>query len=741
MEELVEEPAESLAAEEPAEELAERYLSQALSVWGLDVEYVRAEGDTMYLPGPEGGQSPVVDFVGGFGSLFFGHNHPELVAHATGLLTAGTPSHAQLSRRTEAQRVAAALNAVTDRELEAGEPYEVVFANSGAEAVEAAMKHAELARVLRLGALAAELAEHAREVLDAAGTGLQLGPEAAELAGPGGDVAAVLAEAERHNAKALGRSPEFFALEGGFHGKLVGSLQLTHNPTFRLPFAALGARARFVPAGQPEEALKYVAAEQPYALDVLVLDGTVQVHRRPVPFVAGFVVEPVQGEGGIRELTAEQGGRIAEVCRALECPLIVDEIQSGAGRTGAFFASAGIGLTGDYYTLAKSIGGGLAKTSLLLVRRSRYVKEFELLHSSTYAKDSFSCSVTEKVLELLERDGGAAYRQAAERGERLRAALEEVRAEFGDVVRDVRGRGLLVGFEFADQSDAESPVIRDYARGGFFGFAVAGFLLRRHGLRLMPTGSAPHTLRIQPSYAIGDEAIDRLAAGLRDICALLRRQDALPLVHALTGVDTPAPRAQARDFRTTRRAGGSDGAGESDGGDGAPARRIAYVAELSTPDALRRFDSTLADLDDATLRAFVARSAPVRAMAPLPPVRCAATGGAGATVGAEVTVFPLLVDEAIGGAPGAGAGTLPADVAGQVGAARAAGHQVVVVSPWLCGLTGAEVRPETVRGPAGFALPAGFGADGADEADGADGGPVLLPVELAEALSPAPSGA
>ncbi|MFJ4183922.1 aspartate aminotransferase family protein [Kitasatospora sp. NPDC089509] len=706
------------------QELAERYLSQALSVWGLDVEYVRAEGDTMYLSGAAGERSEVVDFVGGFGSLFFGHNHPELVAHATGLLTAGTPSHAQLSRRTEAQRVAAALETITSRELDAGEPYEVVFANSGAEAVEAAVKHAELARFFRLNGLAGELAAHAQQVrVAAAGADLELAPEALDLAGDGADAEAVLAAAERHNAEALARPPEFFALEGGFHGKLVGSLQLTHNPTFRLPFRALGARARFVPAGRPEEALKHVAAEQPYALDVTVRDGVVEVLRRPVPFVAGFVVEPIQGEGGIHELTADQAARITEVCRVLECPLIVDEIQSGAGRTGSFFASTAIGLTGDYYTLAKSIGGGLAKTSLLLVRASRYVKEFELLHSSTYAKDSFSCAVTEKVLEMLERDGGAAYRRAAERGARLRAALEEVRAEFGDVVREVRGRGLLVGFEFADQSASGSPVIRNYARGGFFGFAVAGYLLRRHGLRLMPTGSSPHTLRIQPSYAIGDEAVRRLADGLRDVCTLLRRQDALPLVHALTGVAGPAPRTGARDFRSEQPAGGA--------GDGVPAPsssvRIAYVAELSTPEALRRFDPSLAELDDATLRAYVARSAPVRALAPLPPVPVRTAGDAGGAAGAggvEVTVFPLLVAEA----PGAGADTLAGDVAGQVGAARATGHTVVLVSPGLNRLTGAPTRPETVPAPAGFALPAGFGP-------AAD--PALLPVELAEALTAA----
>ncbi|MEV6028433.1 aminotransferase class III-fold pyridoxal phosphate-dependent enzyme [Streptomyces sp. NPDC052036] len=691
------------------DELAERYLGKALSAWGLDVEYVRAEGDLMYPVGDDGRQRAVTDFVGGFGSLFFGHNHPELVAHARSLLDAGTPSHAQLSKRTEAQRVASALNGIARRELDAGEPYEVVFANSGAEAVEAAMKHAELARVFRLGALAGELAEHARAARAQVQSGdAELSSAAAELAGHDADIDAVLEEAGRRNAEALSRAPEFFALEGGFHGKLVGSLQLTHNPTFRLPFQALGASARFVPADQPEDALKYVEAEQPYVLDIVAENGVVEVRRLAVPIVAGFVVEPIQGEGGINELTAQQAERITEVCRAMGCPLIVDEIQTGAGRTGSFFASARIGLTGDYYTLAKSIGGGLAKTSMLLVRQSSYVKEFELLHSSTYAKDSFSCAVTEKVLEMLERDDGAAYRQAAERGTRLRSALEEVRTEFGDVVRRVRGRGLLLGFEFADQSASGSAVIRNYARSGFFGFAVSGFLLRKYGLRLMPTGSAPNTLRIQPSYAIDDAAIARLAAGLQDICAVLRHQDALQLVHPLTAVDGPAPRDHVRDFRSTA----------LPGPDAEPAAaRVAFVAELGTPAALRRFDPSLADLDDTTLRAFVARSAPVRAMAPLPPVQCRTADGT--TV--DVTVLPLLVDEAVGDS----AGTLAADVAGQIGAAHAGGHTTVVVSPALRRLTGTDAPTTGVRGPNGFELPPGFGVD-------AD--PGLLPTELAEAL-------
>lgn len=652
------------------QELAERFLSDALSAWGLDIEYGHGAGDRLYRTSDTARQAPVLDFVGGFGSLFFGHNNPELVAYAKQLLDYGTPSHAQLSKRAEAQRVAAALNTIIERELQPGEPYAAIFANSGAEAVEAAMKHAELARVFRLGALAAELGAHSAEVATALAAGrATLSPAAAEL----GDARGIAAEVERRNAEAMGRPPEFFALEGGFHGKLVGSLQLTHNPGFRLPFQALGARARFAAVDRTEDLLKYVEAEQPYALDLVLTGGVVDVVRRPVPFVAGFIVEPIQGEGGINVLTPEQAERITEVCRTIGCPLIVDEIQTGAGRTGSFFAGAPIGLVGDYYTLAKSIGGGLAKTSILLIRQSLYVKEFELLHSSTYAKDSFSCSITERVLEMLERDDGAAYRRAAERGERLHAALEAVRADFPDQVASVRGRGLLAGFEFADQSGASSPVIRNYSLGGFFGFAVSGFLLRKHNLRLMPTGSAPHTLRIQPSSGLDDAGIAALAAGLREVCEVLRRQDAAHFVDALAGLGIrelrrPVPAAPA----------------------GPPRLRVGYVAALGEPAALREFDPALAVLDDETLASFVTRQSPVKAMVPLPAVRW------GADV--DVVVLPLLI------APGTPACAVAVDVAMQSGAAVAAGCDLVVVDPRLTG-----DAPAAVDGPAGFAMPAGFG--------------------------------
>ncbi|GLF93265.1 aspartate aminotransferase family protein [Streptomyces yaizuensis] len=623
---------------------AERFLEDMLSAWCLDVEYVRARGDTLFHLDADGTEQAVTDFVGGFGSLLLGHHHPAVVDRTRELLAAHTPVHAQFSLRTQAHQVATRLNDILRREFAgvADEPdggYAAIFANSGAEAVEAALKHAELERVTRLTALREELAARLREAADAvrARTAV-LGDRARDLVGPlgpdadPGTVAGALTDAVvAHNAGALYRPPLLLALTGGFHGKLSGSVQITHNPAFRVPFDGLGPRAVFVPADRPYELERAIAHERAYALDAVTADGVVELVERDVPVFAAMFVEPVLGEGGVVPLRQQDALALRRICTAHGIPLVVDEIQTGAGRCGAFFASSLIGLRGDYVTLAKGIGGGIAKSSVLLVRSDRYRPEFELTHSSTYAKDSLSCSVALTVIDLLEADGGRLYRRAAERGEALRAALEAVRADYPDVVADVRGRGLLLGFAFHDQSDAVSAHVRGLSLGGFFGFAVSGYLLREHALRLMPTGSAPHTLRVEPSARITDAEIARLAAGLRDLCEILRNQDALFLVRPLAGPTAARARRTVKDFRAPAVPRGLPAGGAG------PVPRVAYVAELGDPDALRAFDPSLADLDDDALDAFVRRSAVAGALPPLPPVRFRSRTGRAA----DLVVHPV----------------------------------------------------------------------------------------------------
>ncbi|NBE52398.1 aspartate aminotransferase family protein [Streptomyces boluensis] len=528
----------SVATEPDEPQLAEPHLRAVLASAGLDVEYVRAEGNTLHMRGEDGREIPVVDFAGGYGSLLLGHNHPVITAYAKQLLDAATPVHAQFSLHPEANRLAVALNRIVRRELGDDEPYLAIFANSGAEANEAAVKHAELDRVLRLEAQL----EKVGKSFEAAGYAVRGGKatvpdttwEGAGLTAPRPqdptEALGVLVDAlTRRNAEQAARPPVFLAPEGSFHGKLVGSVQLTHNEAYRAPFKSLAAQARFVPVNRPGAVQRVIDEERASLLGLTVTGGRVEIRRHEAPVICAFILEPIQGEGGIQELTREFAEEIQSACAAIDCPVVVDEIQSGMGRTGTFLASSDIGLRGDYYTLAKSLGGGLVKTSVLLVRESRYRGQFELIHSSTFAKDGFSSLVALKVLDLVEADGGAVYREAGERGARLKDMLHAVHKDYPEVVKDVRGKGLMLGIEFHDQSDAPAPPVQEAARAGLFGYLLAGHLLRGHRIRTFPTASAANTLRFEPSVLLTDAEIQQLDTGLRDICDIVRGNYGRPL--------------------------------------------------------------------------------------------------------------------------------------------------------------------------------------------------------------------
>lgn len=509
-------------------ELAEPMMLQWLTALGVDVEFVRAEGNTLYYLGSDGTEVPVIDYAGGYGALILGHNHPAIVGAAREFLDAGTPVLAQASRQPAASRVATTLNSVLHREFGVTEPYFAVFSNSGAESIEVALKHAEFDRILKARALAEEIAgnvEAARTALTA-GTAVLAASAATALGLRADSVPAVVAaEVNGRLAAAAARPSLFLALEGGFHGKLVGSVQLTHNPAFRTPFATMAPQARFVPLDRLDALDEVIAGERVSVPDLVVDNGQVTVVARDFPVFSAFVMEVVQGEGGIREVGRAAAERIRAACAEVDCPIVVDEIQSGMGRTGAFFASSLIGLRPDYVTLAKGLGGGIAKAAVTLVRGGRYRPEFELVHSSTFAKDTFSCTIVSKTLELLEADGGEVYRRAAALGERLTGLFTALRADHPDIVKDVRGKGLMLGLEFHDQSGSAAPSIARAASTDTLGYALAGYLFRVHRIRTFPTASATTTLRFEPSVLLTDDEITRLDTALRALAVVLRDQD------------------------------------------------------------------------------------------------------------------------------------------------------------------------------------------------------------------------
>jgi acetylornithine/succinyldiaminopimelate/putrescine aminotransferase/predicted amino acid dehydrogenase len=424
-------------------------LNQLLHTLRLDVSYERGQGDQLYYRDPGGREIEVLDLVGGYGSLLLGHAHPALVAEAQRLFASGRPTHAQGSRRDYAGQLARALS------RRAQGDFCVIFGNSGAEAVEAAMKHA----LLETGART------------------------------------------------------FIALDRAFHGKTLGALQLTANEQHREAFELSGLKVLRVAANNLEQ----LEAAFAQATDL-----------------AGFIFEPIQGEGGVRLIEDGFAKRAEQLCAERDVPFIADECQTGMGRTGTFLACESLGVQPDYVVLSKALGGGLAKISALLIRRERYCDEFDLKHTSTYAEDDFSCAIALKTLELLDDSVLAACRA---KGTCLLAGLRQLAGDFPGVIADVRGQGLMLAVEFHRPSRSPSFLLRFLDSQEDLAFVITGYLLNVHRIRIAPTLSDRFTLRLEPSAFLSDTGISRFLEALADVCRKLDGDDALRLTRFFTHGD------------------------------------------------------------------------------------------------------------------------------------------------------------------------------------------------------------
>ena len=583
-------------------------MAQLLAAFGLDIVFHRAHGDFLYYRDDKGREVEVLDFLGGFGASLFGHNHPELVAIAKQALTCERPFNSQASVRPYAASLAHALSDRVGRST--GRSYVVTLASTGTEAIEAAIKHAELEQHQRNERLAEFSGEEIRRLrirlrdgsaylphdfLDRAAAVLESGP-CASL----DDVVERLAGRVR---EAVETEPRFLAIEGGFHGKTTGSLQLTYKEEFRQPWRRLGVHARFIPrddvdAVEREASLARVA----YPAIAYQHDGGVFLRQEHLVGLSACFCEPLQGEGGIHELGAAFVQALRRSADAHGFPLILDEIQSGMGRTGTFLGSEPLAVRGDYYLLSKSLGGGLAKISALLVDAERYQHEFGYLHTSTFADDDYSSAIALGALDLLERNGGALLSQCARKGDALLRRFRDLQRRFPGQVRDVRGRGLMIGVELAPQAGSASPLLRVLSEQHALAYLACGYLLSEHGVRVAPTLSERQVLRVEPSAYVSDESCDRLCVALEQCLSHLKSANVSALTACVVGRRASAAAAPLHGSPlaapTVACAAGVD----------ASTARVAFLVHFAAPEDLRNWDEGLRAFSDVDCAVFLDRT-------------------------------------------------------------------------------------------------------------------------------------
>lgn len=520
----------------------------------LDVEYVFAEGDTLEYIDERGRRVVVYDFLGGYGSLLFGHNHPQLVATATALLRAGRPFAAQASLRGYAAQLGRKLNDMLAACVQRN--FVTTLANSGAEAVEAALKHAQLAHQhkkqrlldaaeMRLLKLQNSQATDRLPVARESARLLQelLGVKVRSFA------EAVTAIRRLNQEQFLDSRAYFCCLVQSYHGKTSGAVNLTENSLYRSAFVSLGPQVVFVDRDDAAD-FRHQANTRRLSYYHIGLDahGQAVVESHSVCNLAALFVEPIQGEGGIHVLGAEFLRQVRQVCDEHAVHLVFDEIQSGMGRTGHFLASQRSGAAADYYLLSKSLGGGLAKVASVSIDQHCFEEQFSLLHTSTFAEDDFSSAIALRSLQLLEEDPSI-MRTCAQVGDEIKAHLLALKDRFPEVVTDVRGEGLMLAIEFADQRHVESPGLRVLAFSEIIGFVYAGYLLHEHCIRVAPLLSNNNVLRFEPPACITRAARQQLYEALERLCVILRNGNFYELVKFIIGLATPRAQGPVQDYR------------------------------------------------------------------------------------------------------------------------------------------------------------------------------------------------
>ncbi len=256
----------------------------------------------------------------------------------------------------------------------------------------------------------------------------------------------------------------------GFHGRTMGALSATWEPHYREPFAPL------VPGVTHIRYNDIAAAENAITHET-----------------AAVLLELVQGEGGVHIATQEYIYRVAELCHERGAMLIIDEVQTGFGRTGRLFACEHYNLTPDILCLAKSMAGGIPMGAICLGSR---VSESGHIHSgvhgSTFGGNPLACAAALETLAILEREQLPA--RAAESGAYL---LERLQSLHLPLIREVRGLGLMIGIELRTR-------VQPYLEA----------LLER-GILALPAG--PNVIRLLPPLVITHAQIDHVVEQMRAV--------------------------------------------------------------------------------------------------------------------------------------------------------------------------------------------------------------------------------
>jgi len=291
--------------------------------------------------------------------------------------------------------------------------------------------------------------------------------------------------------------------KGAFHGLTCGALSLMGDDFWRESFGPLLPDTEAVPFGDLDLLARKLATKR----------------------FAAFIVEPLQGEGGVRVPPPGYFESVQALCRRYGTLFVVDEVQTGFYRTGRFLASHHFNIEPDMVILAKALSGGLIPSAALLMPDEVYNSVYgslarAIVHTSTYSENGLAMRAGLATLEVLEREHLGDRSQTA--GEFLRARLREALAGY-EMVKEVRGMGLLNGIEFqAPRKLALRVPFEAFAKihAGMFGQVVVMRLFRKGFLTQM-CGNNYGVLKVAPPLVVKEREADSFVHAVTDVVEMM----------------------------------------------------------------------------------------------------------------------------------------------------------------------------------------------------------------------------
>src|SRR5580704_4963581 len=305
-----------------------------------------------------------------------------------------------------------------------------------------------------------------------------------------------------------GRAGILYA-RSSFHGLTAGALSLMNDAFWREGFGPLLQDTQGVPYG-----------------DIAAVESALKGKRH-----AAFVVEPLQGEGGIHVPSREYLQKAQELCRKTGTLFVLDEVQTGMYRTGTFLAAHHFDVQPDMVVLAKALSGGLMPVSALLMTNKVYNAVYSslkraIVHTSTFSENSLSMRAGLATLDVLEQEqlGPRALRL----GEEFRAKLRDELAAF-DMVKEVRGMGLLSGIEFVPPKKLAFRALYEAfykIHPAMFGQIVVMRMFREKGFLTQICGNNFMVLKAAPPLMVTSEQLDEFVDAIRDVVELAQTSPA-----------------------------------------------------------------------------------------------------------------------------------------------------------------------------------------------------------------------